>query len=124
MESILYNAEDKQVALILGYSFSNSLSLSYLQEMVDKIRVMFPALKEKADHIKFYEVDRKSRSHRSMWYTIFDYDLSEYDKNEHGALLVSDKFTAYPVRSHKKGVDGWTHEDDSAKDVMNRLIHD
>lgn len=126
MESILYNAEKKEVVCILGYGIGNHLSLNYLREIIEDLWKIFPNLSPDilAD-LKFLEVSDRSRRHKYHWYTRFDYDLELFEKNKwNSEYLLPGDHSAYIVTSHKKGVNDWTQEDESAESIMNRLIHD
>lgn len=128
MESILYNTEKKEVALIFGYGIGNHLSINYLTGIINDIRKVFPKLKDsQLNELVFLEVNRSSRRHRNMWYTRFTYDMSGYDTDKWGAIIMPKGCvprTAYAISSHTKGVDGWMRDDEIAERVMDRLIHD
>lgn len=125
MESIFYNPQDKKVGIVLGYGIGNHLSLNHLTEIVNDIKTIFPLLKEKANDIKFYEVSRQSRRHKNMFYTVFDYDLSENGLDKNGIYKVIDKNNkAYICNKHVKGFDGWTHESETCEQLMYRMIND
>ena len=124
MESILYNTEKKEVVIIFGYGIGNHLSVNYLKEIVADILKIFSAV-ENADDLTFLQVAESSRRHRYMWYTRIPYDLSKEPMDAHGNIKLSDgRNSVFCVTSHAKGVDGWTHEDETAESIMNRLIHD
>ncbi len=124
MESIMYNSEDKQVVIILGYGIGNHLSVKFLKGVVKDIRELFSISIVQGEELPFMQVAESSRSHRHMWYTRFPFDLSAHNKDQWGNIIISDKWTAHSVTSHKKGQYGWIHEDETAQSVINRLIHD
>ncbi len=123
---IYYNTETKQVAIVLGYGIGNHLSIKYLQTVVADIKKLFPLVD--GDNLVFLEVNQSSRRHRYHWYTRFPYDISNWQRDAHGSIIIEYRgenppLTAYPVSSHKKGVDGYDR-DETAEQVINRLIHD
>lgn len=80
---------------------------------------------KEAHSMKFLEVATSSRSHRHMFYTRFPYDLSSFPVDEHKYITIKeDAPKPYIITKHIKGVDGWTFEDETAEQVMNRMIHD
>ncbi len=124
MESIYYNTEDKEVAIILGYGIGSHLSLKYLEDVVNDIKELFPLLTlEQMQTMPFHEVAGSSKRHRYCWYIKFPYDLSNEIKDKY-TVNINGITSAYPISSHKKGVNGWTYEDETAAEVMTRMIHD
>lgn len=123
MESIMYNKEDKEVVIILGYGIGNHLSLVFLEEIALEIKALFPMSDYKMRRLQFLQVAERSRRHRHMWYTRFKYDLNDVPKDDYGYRQAGD-YKVLEIGHHKKGVDGWVHEDETAERVMNRLIHD
>ena len=125
MESILYNEEKKEVVIILGYGLGNHLSFQYLQEVIYNIRQLFPKLPIKEAHsMKFLEVAQSSRRHKSMFYTRFPYDLSKNERSSSYITIEGGKMSAYVVTAHKAGENGWNGRDETAEQVMSRMIHD
>lgn len=121
MESIFYNNTDKQVVVILGYGIGSHLSVNYLNDIISQIGSLFRNLTvDQLVELKFSEVSDSSRRHKRHWYTRFDYDLGELD----GPFTVQDvkgyAFSDYP--GNPKG--GQRPESETAKSIMNRLIHD
>lgn len=124
-ESILYNADDKEIAIVLGYGIGSHLSLKYLTEIVNDIRKAFPTLtQEQGENLKFLEVAQSSRSHKYHWYTRFHMDLSkEYATHNSGYFFTHEpsQLRIYGFCAHKNNQ---RLPDESAASIMNRLIHD
>lgn len=121
---ITYNEEDKEVVVMLGYGIGNHLSLSYLTAVVKNITDLFPMTADQAGAIGFHQVADSSRSHKHCWYARFPYDLSDKPMHESNiGRIVSTEEWAYSVRSKKQGDSGWTLPDETAAEIMNRIIH-
>lgn len=121
---VLYNEEDKEVTIILGYGIGNHLSIAFLFSTLLDVVMLFPGLLlTKWWKIPFLEVADSSRSHRYEWYTRFKYDLSDYPRDKWGYYQITSSQNAYGVSSHVKGVNDWHHESETAKEVVGRLVH-
>lgn len=121
-ESILYNADDKELTIILGYGIGSHLSLDFLKGIIKDIQQAFPLITdEQAAKLKFLEVNQGSRRHRHHWYTSFPYDLEVEYRQHSSGYFHHNRHRIYGFREHKN------HEhlpDESAKSIMARLIHD
>jgi len=123
MESIYYNAEDKQVGIVLGYGIGNHLSLKFLGDVVKSIRELFTGLTdEQAENLRFLECSDVSRNHKYCWYTVFDYDLYGEEVDEYGRTLFGNR-KIHTIHSRLKGADDWQWKDESAREIMYRLIN-
>lgn len=124
MESFYYNPEQKEVYIVLGYGIANHLSLNFLTETVNDIKNLFPLLTDsQANEMKFFEVDRKSRRHRNMFYTHFPYEFATESTNSSYVGLVNG-IQIFVCNKHVKGVDGWEYPDESCAELVQRMIHD
>lgn len=129
MEDIYYNTETKEVTVITGYGIGSHLSLDYLKKLLLDFNKLFPKLTNKQiSQLKFYEVSRNSRRHRSMWYTTFKYKLpvahkeTENETAERYFKLDSknDVYIVYPVHSLE---DNKSITENCAS-IIARLVHD
>lgn len=109
-----YNQPDKQLVIIWGYGIGNHLSLNYLKERLDEIKKLIPSLtEEQLSDINFLPVADSSRRHKHMWYSRINVDLSDCQKDKDYLQLGKEK--VYIIEGDK---------DESAKNCMDRMIHD
>lgn len=117
MQSVYYNKVDKEIVFLFGYDISNHLSVNFLKEYLKQIKNLLPGLSwQKLNAIKFLEVAQSSRRHRYIWYCRIDVDLTTEMLNTFDGYYF--KLGEQPVY-----VIG-DKPDETAKDCMNRMIHD
>jgi hypothetical protein len=121
-ETIYYDVENKEVVIIFGYL--QTITPKYITEIAKDVHKAFPKIPfEKVSELPFNEVADRSRRHRNMHYTRFAYVIDDIKKDASGYLTYLNR-KIFVISSHKKDVDGWMWEDESANSVMNRMIHD
>lgn len=122
---LYYNSDDKEVVILFGYGIGSHLSLNFLKSYLDDIKKVFPELTEETlNELKFLEVADSSRRHRYHWYTRFNLELKGLvQKHKDSGYFKYKDNDIFVVTKRVKGIDHATR-DETAKEVMSRMIHD
>lgn len=70
-----YNTTDKEISIVLGYSFTCGISMGAIKKYIKKINKVFPLTKKEKNTLSIFECASSSRTHARMFYTTFKHKL-------------------------------------------------
>jgi len=120
--NIWYNAEDKELSIIVGAGMGSNLSVNLLTGIVADIKSIFPDMTDaQLNALTFHEIGRSSRSYAGNWVARMKYDL-KVPVTERGDVLFGD-VSIYAVFHKIKGQNGWNGATELAADCINMVLY-